>query len=73
MNALVRGTELLEKVLPRMHLILAFRPKMMFGIVLEHLVDPRHEKLYKTCVPGLNALFRGTKLLEIVLPRYHPI
>jgi acid stress-induced BolA-like protein IbaG/YrbA len=39
-----------------------FRPKMMFGGVSEHFSNLRHVKRCKTCVSGLNALFRGTEV-----------
>jgi hypothetical protein len=35
---------------------------MMFGSVSEHFVNLRRVKRLKTCVSGLNALFRGTKV-----------
>jgi hypothetical protein len=34
---------------------------MMFGIVSEHFANPQHVKRCKTCVSGLNALFRATE------------
>jgi acid stress-induced BolA-like protein IbaG/YrbA len=37
---------------------------MMFGTVSEHFANLRHVKRWKTCVSGLNALFRGTKLAK---------
>jgi hypothetical protein len=37
---------------------------MMVGSVSEHLVYLRHVKRCKTCVSGLNALFRGTKVAK---------
>jgi hypothetical protein len=37
---------------------------MIFGIVSEHFVNIRHVKRCKTCVSGLNALFRGTKIVK---------
>jgi hypothetical protein len=33
---------------------------MMLGSVPEHFANLRHEKRCKTCVSGLNAVFRGT-------------
>ena len=35
---------------------------MMFGSVSEHFANLRHVKRCKTCVLGLNALFRGTEV-----------
>jgi hypothetical protein len=37
---------------------------MMFGSISEHVANLRHVKRCKTCVSGLNALFRGTKVLK---------
>jgi hypothetical protein len=37
---------------------------MMFGSVSEHLAKFRHVTRYKTCVSGLNALFRGTEVVK---------
>jgi acid stress-induced BolA-like protein IbaG/YrbA len=37
---------------------------MMFGSVSEHFANLRHVKRWKTCVSGLNALFRDTKLVK---------
>jgi hypothetical protein len=37
---------------------------MMFGSVSEHLGNLRRVKRCKTCVPGLNALFRGTEVVK---------
>jgi hypothetical protein len=37
---------------------------MMFGSVSEHFANLRHVKRRKTCVSGLNALFRGTKIVK---------
>jgi acid stress-induced BolA-like protein IbaG/YrbA len=37
---------------------------MMFGSISEHLANLRHVKRCKTCVSGLNALFRGTEVLK---------
>jgi hypothetical protein len=35
---------------------------MMFGSVLEHFANLQHVKRCKTCVSGLNELFRGTEV-----------
>jgi superoxide dismutase len=37
---------------------------MMIGSVSEHFANLGHGKRRKTCVSGLNALFRGTKLAK---------
>jgi acid stress-induced BolA-like protein IbaG/YrbA len=37
---------------------------MMFGSVSEHFANLRHVKRWKTCVSGLNALFRGTEVVR---------
>jgi acid stress-induced BolA-like protein IbaG/YrbA len=37
---------------------------MMFGSVSEHFANLRHVTRYKTCVSGLNALFRGTEVVK---------
>jgi acid stress-induced BolA-like protein IbaG/YrbA len=39
----------------------------MFGCVSEHFANLRRVKRFKTCVSGLNALFRGTEVVK------HPI
>ena len=39
---------------------------MMFGSVLEHFGNLRLVKICKTCVSGLNALFRGTEIVKTV-------
>ena len=59
LNALFRGTELSKMVSLRKHPIHSIRPKVMFGIVLDHFANLRHEKWCKTCVSGLSALIRG--------------
>jgi acid stress-induced BolA-like protein IbaG/YrbA len=40
-------------------------PKMMFGSVLEYFTNLRQVKRCKTCVSGLNALFRGTEVVKL--------
>jgi hypothetical protein len=37
---------------------------MMFGSVSESFTNLRQVKRYKTCVSGLNALFRGTEVVK---------
>ena len=63
-NALFQGIELSKNVSQRTNPIYFIRSKMMFGSVLEHFADLRHEKWCKTYVSGLNPLFRGTELPE---------
>jgi hypothetical protein len=36
----------------------------MFGSVLEHFANISHVKKCKTCISGLNALFRGAKVVK---------
>jgi hypothetical protein len=44
--------------------ILLHLPIMMFGIVSEHFANLRLVKRCRTCVSGLNAIFRGTKVVK---------
>jgi hypothetical protein len=37
---------------------------MMFGSVSEHFANLRQVNICKTCVSGLNTLFRGTKVVK---------
>jgi hypothetical protein len=37
---------------------------MKFGSVSEHFANLQHVKRCKTCVSGLNALFRGTEVVK---------
>ena len=67
LNALFRGTEVAKIVSQRNQPFYTIRPKMMFESVLEHFADLRHIKRGKTCDSDLNALFRGTKVAEMVL------
>jgi hypothetical protein len=41
-------------------------PKMSFGSVLEHFIKLMRMKWNKTCVSGMNALFRGTEVAKII-------
>jgi hypothetical protein len=52
----ISGTEVAK------YLFYSIRPKMMFGSVLKHFANLRHVQRCKTCVSGLNALFRGTEV-----------
>ena len=72
LNALFRGTEVVKIVPHQMNPFYSIGPKMMFGSVLEHFGNLRHVKRCKTCVSGLNALFRGTEVAKIVLQRKQP-
>ena len=46
---------------------------MMFESVTEHFADLRHVKRGKTCVSGLNALFRGTEVAKMISQQNQPI
>ena len=72
LNALFRGTDLAKMVSQRKQPFYSITPKMMFGSVLEHITNLRHVKRCKTCVSGLNALFRGTEVAKMVSQRKHP-
>ena len=53
-----------EKVSLGTHPIYSIGPKTMFGCVSEHFANLQNEKWCKTCVSGLNALFRGSELAK---------
>jgi hypothetical protein len=57
----ILGTEVVK------HPVYSVGPIMMFGMVSEPFANLRHVKICKTCVSGLNALFRGTEVVK------HPI
>jgi hypothetical protein len=59
LNALFRGTEVVN------HPFYSVGPKIMFGCVSEHFTNLRQVKRCKTCVLGLNAMFRVTELWSI--------
>jgi hypothetical protein len=59
LNALFWGTEVVN------HPFYSVGPKIMFGCVSEHFTNLRQVKRCKTCVLGLNAMFRGTELWSI--------
>jgi hypothetical protein len=63
-NAQCRGTKVAKMVSQQKHLFYSIRPKMMFGSVSEHFDNLLHVKRCKTCVSGLNALFRCTKVVK---------
>jgi acid stress-induced BolA-like protein IbaG/YrbA len=44
--------------------ILLHLTELMFGSVSEHFANFRQVKRCKTCVSGLNAMFRGTKVVK---------
>jgi hypothetical protein len=46
------------------HPFYSIRPKMLFRSVLDHFANVQHVKRFKTCVSGLNALFRGTDIAK---------
>jgi hypothetical protein len=46
------------------HPLYSIRFKMWFGSVSEHFANHQYVKRCKTCVSGLNALFRGIEVLE---------
>ena len=73
LNVLFRGIELPQKLLLWSHPIYNIRPKMMLRSVSKHFMNLHHEKLCKTCVLAVNALFRGAELPKIVSRRTHPI
>jgi hypothetical protein len=43
---------------------ISIRPKVMFGSVSEYFTNLRQVKRYKTCVSGLNGLFRSTEVVK---------
>jgi uncharacterized membrane protein len=48
-------------------------PKVMFGIVSEYFTNLRQVKTCKTCVSGLNGLFRGTEVVKHLFYSIGPI
>ena len=71
-NVLLRGTEVAKMVSQQKHPFDTIRPKMMYGSFLKHFRNLWHVKRCKTCVSGLNALFRGTEVAKIVSHLMHP-
>ena len=71
-NALYRGTEVAKMVSHEMHPFYSIGTTMMYGSVLEHFENIQHVKGCKTCVSGLNALFRGTEVAKMVWHQMHP-
>jgi hypothetical protein len=43
---------------------ISIRPKVMFGSVSEYFTNLRRVERCKTCVSGLNGLFRGTEVVK---------
>ena len=72
LNALYRGTEVAKMVSHQMHPFYSIGTTMMYGSVFEHFENIRHVKGCKTCVLGLNVLFRGTEVAKMVLRQMHP-
>jgi hypothetical protein len=64
LNALFWGTKVAKMLSQQKRLFYSIRHKMMFGSVSEHFNNLLHVKRCKTCVLGLNALFRGTKVAK---------
>jgi hypothetical protein len=46
------------------HSFFSIGTKMMFGSVSEHFTNIWHIKRWKTCVSGLNALFRCNQVVK---------
>ena len=69
LKELFRGTELAKMVSQRYQPFYPIRPQMMFDNVSEHFANLQHVKRGKTCISSLNALFRGTKLANMVSQR----
>jgi hypothetical protein len=67
LNALFEGTDVVKVISQQIHLFNSIRPKVMFGSVLEHFVNLLHVKRCKTCVSILNAVFRGTEVVGMVV------
>ena len=72
LNALYRGTEGLKMVSQRNQLFNSIRPQTMFESVQEHFTDLRHLKQGRTCISGLNALYRGIEGSKMVQQRDQP-
>ena len=72
LNALFYGNEVAETVSQRNYPLYSSRPKMVLGSVQKHLPNLQHVKILKTCVSGLNALFRGNEVANMVSQRNHP-
>jgi hypothetical protein len=64
----ILGTEVGKMFSHQMHPSYCFGPKMTFASVLKHSLNV---KRCKTCVSGVNALFRGTEIAKIILHQMH--
>jgi hypothetical protein len=53
-------------------IILPWTENVIWECVLEHFVNLLHVKRNQTCISGINALFRGTKVAKIVSHQMHP-
>ena len=69
LNALFLGTEVAKMVSQRNQPIYPTGPQTMFESVSEHFVDLQHVKGGKTCVSGINALFRGAEVGKMLSQR----
>jgi hypothetical protein len=72
MNTLFLGTEVVKMITQQIHPFNSNSPKIIFGAVLEHLLNLPHVKRPKTCVFVLNVVFRGTKVVRMVSHQMHP-
>jgi hypothetical protein len=72
MNALFWSNEVAKMVSHQLDQLYCLGPKMFFGSVLEHFVNFLHVKRNKTCVSGINALFRGTEVAKIASHQMYP-
>ena len=72
LNALFRGSEVAKMVSQQTHPFYSIGLKMMFGSVLEHFRNLWHVKRCKTCVSGLNVLFRDTEIVKMDSHQMHP-
>ena len=66
------GTEVAKVVSQWNQPFYPIRPQTMFESVSEHFTNLRHVKQGKTCVSGLNKIFRSTKVAKIVSERNQP-
>ena len=66
LNALFQGTEVAKMVSLRNQPFYPIRPQTTFESVSEHFANFQHIKRGKTCVSGLNAVFRGTEVVKMV-------
>jgi ribosomal protein L31 len=71
MNAIFWCTEVAEMVSNQMHPFYSIGPNVMFGCLLEHLINLRYVKRCKTCVSRMNALFWCTEVAKMVSHQLH--